>query len=597
LRQFIRSRATRGICYTLIVALLSTLAPITITQPAQAQLLPQYTVGVVDFANESGVQGDMLARLATDAVVVEMSKTNRYDVTMITRSLIKTEMEKLDLRPPLDKLGLVRLGEALNADAMLQGSIRSVQLAGSGATRRASATLVIQMIDQSSGEIINGAVQTGTSAARVGYTADDDALITEAINSAAFLCVKTMVDYIIPEATVMMNIGNDQIMLNKGVRDGLKPGMQMIVLRAKEIIGYIEVRSVDASDAIAKVIKSMRGIQPEDKVRAIFQMPMATSALKSEPLPSGAPTRGGAKGNAGSKIGKFILGAAIVFGLVSLFKGGAGTEDALPAGSIQDAGAPIITWPTSELPSPRTSILELQVIRDTFSNETAPVAVIRDVSQMNLGFVKLTGIYGAAAGKPVSYYTVDNQTPTAFTEASWTVPAEPFGTTHNYAIRYIYKQVTSTSTGTKTTYSYNQLSNMVIATAIERVRNADVVPVNDPYNPPTIYTGELLKPGGADNLAWQRKEGADQYYVVADPVIPGRGPHYQSPTIYALSNEIGLPDAERQALAALLSANPNFADQVMKWKVYCRNSADTSQQWIEGQENRFIIGLTPPGTP
>ena len=277
-------RVFKNVCYLLVIALVSAIAPLPLSTPASAQLMPQYQVGVVEFVNESGVQGDLLARLATDAVVVEMNKTDRFDIGNNTRTRIKTEMDALDLHAPLDKVGMIRLGEALSADAMLQGKITSVQLAGSGVTRRASVTLVLQMYDQASGEIVNGAVQTGYSSARVGYTPDDDALIVEAINNAAFLGVKTMVDYVIPEATVQNSVGGNQVMLNKGSREGMKQGMQMIVIRGKEIIGYLAVQAVSPTDCTAKVTKSMRGIQPQDKARAIFDMPAIGGSVRTEHL-------------------------------------------------------------------------------------------------------------------------------------------------------------------------------------------------------------------------------------------------------------------------------------------------------------------------
>ena len=435
-----KSRAVRSLCHALVLALVSTVVP-PLSQPASAQLTPTYAVGVVDFINESGVQGELLSRLATDAVVVEMSKTNRYDVN-ITRTQIKAEMEKLDLHPPLDKLGLVRLGEALSADAMLEGSIKSVQLSGSGVTRRATVTLLVQMVDQASGEIINGAVQTGTSSARVGYTPDDDSLITEAINNAAFLVVKTMVDYIIPEATVMMNIGQDQVMLNKGVRDGLKPGMRMIVLRQKEIIGYIQLRDVSATDSIAKVTKSLRGIQPEDKVRAILEMPTVSGSAAAAPLPSGAPEGGGSKGSI-SKIGRFLLGAAILFGIASIFRGGRGNESAPDSGPFAtDDGIPGIRWDPGALKH-GNPVIELQILRE----DDLVVKTVRDPSLWDKGFTKLTGIYGTGTATTVAYYRLDTSPATSYTETNITVPAEPFGIEHRYNIRVLYSQK-STSGGT-----------------------------------------------------------------------------------------------------------------------------------------------------
>jgi len=572
-----------------VLALLATIVP-PLAKPASAQLMPNYSVGVADFVNESGVQGDLLARLATDAVVVEMSKSNRYDVS-ITRTLMKSKMDELGLHAPLTKLDLVRVGEALSADAMLEGSIKSVQISGSGPTRRASVTLAVQMIDEASGEIINGAVQTGTSSARVGYTPDDNTLITEAINSAAFLAVKTMVDYVIPEATVMMNIGQDEVMLNKGIRDGMKAGMRMIVLRDKEIIGYLDLRDVTPQDSTAKVVKSMRGIQPEDKARAIFEMPMVTSSLKSEPLPTGAPKTSSTSSGAAGKIGKFLVGAAIVFGLVSLFKGGRGNED---APNIGTGGPMTITW-DGKLYNYGKNVVELQILRDADASSTAaqPVKAIRDPSLWALGRADLTYLYNPANGPtPVTYYKMDNSAST-YTEVNWTVPNEGWGTPHQYVARVLYQQQTGTGqNGPTYTYSFTKVSNYITATAIQPVSNTNMDPA---YGDPLLVS-ELRQTGGS-NLDWTYSPGADVYYVKVEPVEPNKGPIWQSdPIYYQTGTTVSLPDSMRLKLADALSHSA-YIDSVMKWKVYARHQSDTSQAWVEGQESRFIIGGMPPGTP
>ena len=596
-------RAIRSLCYALIVALVATIAPLPFTTgTANAQLMPTYSVGVVDFVNESGVQGDILARLATDAVVVEMSKTKRYDVTGITRSHIKSEMERLDLHAPLDKLGLVRLGEALEADAMVEGSVKSVQLSGSGATRRASVTLVVQMIDQASGEVINGAVQTGSSAARVGYTPDDDSLIAEAVNNAAFLAVKTMADYVMPEATVMMQIGNDQVMLNKGVRDGMKPGMRMIVLRAKDIIGYVEIRDVSPNDCIAKVLKTMKGIASEDKARAIFDMPAISGTAKAEaPLPTGAPPAGGTRKNTGSKIGKALIAIGVIAGLALAFSGGRGGEDSPRIGA---SGAGYITWDPSKY-GHGTNVLEYQVLRDMFETNAVPVAVLRDPTAIDAGRYKVTNLYSdTAVDSAISYYRLDTNPATAYTESNPTVHFEPYGTTHHYQVRVLYKRSTTTSTDstdttdttdtttdttTTTTYFYTPASNIVTITAIEPVRVTD--PDISPANGAEVVVADFKD--ALANLQWDRKDGADIYYVQVEPVIPGTGPTWKSSTIYETGSIVSLPDDQRTALANALS-DTKYDNVVMRWRVYCRHQEDTSKAWIQGDEIRFTVQAMPP---
>lgn len=607
MRQIIHYRGVRSLCYAIIIALMSTIAPMPLATPAGAQLMPTYSVGVVDFVNESGVQGELLARLATDAVVVEMSKTNRYDVS-ITRSMIKNSMEKLDLHSPLTKIGLVRLGEDLQADAMLEGVIKSVQMSGSGPTRRAAVTLVVQLIDQASGEIINGAVQTGTSSARVGYTPDDDTLIAEAINNAAFLVVKTMVDYIVPEATIMMNVGSDQVMLNKGARDGLKPGMRMIVLRQKEIIGYIELRDVKPGDAVAKVTKSMRGIQPEDKVRAIFDMPTVSGSAASQPLPSSAPSGGGGSKSSISKIGKFLVGALLIFGLASLFRSGRGNNDPGSISAASDDGIPVVRWDPGQFDHGK-SVVELHVLREDMGDQ--PVKVLTGPTDWDRGYTKLTGLFGTGADVNVLYKRLDANPASSYTETTAAIPMEPYGETHRYQIRILYSQVqTGTGGGTDTgggtggtggttgtvRYYYTSLSNQITATAIEPVKSVDVIsPAYDPNAAaPEVLLSDLQQ--GRVNFQWQRKTGADIYYVKVEPVVPGTGRTWNSTTIYETGPTVSLPLDQRNALANWL-ANTSTSGTAMKWVVYCRHQGDTNQSWIAGDQNRFVIGYTPPGTP
>lgn len=281
MRRFIsESKTIKTICCMLILAMVANFAPMAIPS-AQAQIVPSYALAVLDFANESGVQGELPARLATDATVVELGKTNRYDVG-ITRSQIKAEMDRMDLKAPLNRADIIRLGQELSVDAVLEGSIRSIELSGSGSSRAAKVTLIMQLIDQASGESINGAIQSGTSFSRVGFTPDDQSLISEAINQAAFLAVKQMTDYVIPEATIHMSVGSKGVILNKGIRDNIKPGMRMIVSRQKEIVGYILVTGASPIDADAEITKQLRGIRPEDKVKAIYELPIASKVIQTK---------------------------------------------------------------------------------------------------------------------------------------------------------------------------------------------------------------------------------------------------------------------------------------------------------------------------
>jgi hypothetical protein len=332
-------------------------------------------------------------------------------------------------------------------------------------------------------------------------------------------------------------------------------------------------------------------------------MPTVGPVAKSEPLPSGAPSGGGRRGNALSKIAKFVIGAGIVFGLVSLFRGGRGSESGQTITAAPET-ATTIRWDPSKY-SHGQNVLEYQIIRDNFVDGAQPIRVLRDPSSIDAGRTDLYRLYGTAMAANVTFYRLDSNPATSYTEATWTVPAEPFGMTHSYQVRVLYR-LTKTSTGTDTTggttttttstYYYTPVSNTITATAIDPVRNTDVVsPAYDPnVGPPEILVTSLQR--GDANFEWRRKDGADIYYMVVEPIEPGKGPTWQSQPIYETGPTVALPASMRTDLANLLS-NPAYADRTMRWRVYCKHQGDSSPAWLAGQEARFIIGGTPPPFP
>jgi hypothetical protein len=379
--------------------------------------------------------------------------------------------------------------------------------------------------------------------------------------------------------------------------------MQMIVLRDREIIGYLSVQSVDPTDSTAKVTKSMRGIQSQDKARAIFDMPAVGGAARTQALPSGAPAQSKAKGSTISKIGKFLLVVGVAFGVYSLFKSGRGSEDAPSISSNAD----VISWDPSKY-GHGTNVLEYEVIRDNFSDTSAPVKVLRDPGAIDIGYTSVAGLYGSGSDLTVNYYSLDTNPSSTYTSQTATVPIEPYGTTHTYQVRVLYKTTKttssdSTSTDTTdttdtivTTYYLTGVSNPIIATVIDPVHNSDVyTPAYSTSDaPPEVQISDLQD--GTVNLEWSRKDGADQYYVLVEPVIAGTGPTWTnlSSPINETGPTVSLPATQRIALATALNSYPGV---VMKWTVYCRHEADTGDGWYKGAENRFEISSLPPDEP
>ena len=272
MRQLVLGTIGRRVSWTLVTALLLPLLIMAAPpRQARAQLARIPSVAVLEF----GVLTDsrtsaILGRNATDAVVVEMTRTGRFDP--ISRTQLNQQLQELGLTQPLNNNGLQKLGQALGVDYVASGDVTSITYTEN--PRRARVTLSVRLTDVISGELANGAIQTGYSAAPPpGSQPDDETLINQAISDAAFSSLKTINNYTLPEATVLQTRDTSEVRLNRGGRDGIVPGQEMIVIRGRDRIGRIRVTTVAASDSLAAVTDYGKGIRPEDKARAIFNLP------------------------------------------------------------------------------------------------------------------------------------------------------------------------------------------------------------------------------------------------------------------------------------------------------------------------------------
>ncbi|MBP5094199.1 MAG: hypothetical protein J6332_09150 [Abditibacteriota bacterium] len=592
MKRFMQSKTVKALCYFIAFAMFTGIMPVrNAGTPAAAQVATTYSVGVVDLVNESGVGGDSLARTATDSVVVEMSKSSRYDVTGITRSHMKAEMDKLGVKAPLTKTEVVRVGEALGADAMLVGSLNSVKITGEGDAKRATVKLVLQLIDQASGELINGAVQEGFSDSKVGYVGDDDALINEAINNAAYLAAKTIEQYTIPEATVMMHVGDGQVMINKGSREGMKKGMRMVVLRQSEVIGYIQLNDVSPNDSVGLITDSRKGINSEDKVRAVFDMPVVKSAIVKDKVPNSAPDKRG-----GPKISKkstnMILGVAALLGLAACFSGGRGSSGGSAIASAGDQG--IIKWDTSKF-NKGANVVEYQIMRD---NETVPFAVLDTSTSVDMGMYDIAGEYGPSTRtKSVTYKTVAGNKASSYSTATGSVTIEPYGKQHTYYIRALLSATTTTTKSdddddsstvvTSTEYYFSGASGQVKITAIEPIDTGDLIsPANGSE---VIYTTS-----DTSVFCWPVRDGANVYQVQF--FLNGSSVPFKTVDNIYLSGSTNMMFNTAQ-LVDVMNTLKNYAEQSLAVKVNCRNTADTSAAFCEGGLNFFTIADVPPAPP
>jgi hypothetical protein len=600
LNYFKRIRSFRLICYVLTFLMAAPTLTMVASVPAAAQNAGLMEVAVVDFVNRTGVGGDYIGKLASDALVVELKRSDRFDVA--TRAAVQQGMDEMGFRAPLSHVQMQRLGETIlkgdvgQTAAMVEGDVTSIKVKGN--PRRADVEIIVRMVDVSSGEFVNGAVTTGSSQLRIGDNPDDDRLIEEAVNDAAYKAVKTMVEYIIPEATVMNNVGTNEVLLNKGTREGIRSGMQMIVFRRGELVGKVEVTDVTANDATAVVRHAPKGVKPEDKVRAIFNVPEVGG--KREQRKEDTPSRESRAPRSSKRSGGgWWKGLLLLGGLAMLFRTGPGTESVGPvsarAGLSPDIPAPEggvkITWDPSRLGGGR-NILEYHIWRD---NETAPVGSV--VPAGLSFFIDDVGV----GTRSVTYNIVDPIARTK-TSATATVTKVATGVAHQYYVSAVYQIEEPAASGT---FKYFETDKKAtgLATITTRMQVADLLfPVPDSGS----GTGSDVDLVLGIPFQFNSRRGADTYIIQVSTSPTFSAPEYTSPII-AFS-----PATEN---VSVLFNTGNISSQFglvttgtqLWWRVGARNSQDrpgpvanmgkANMNFLFSEPSSFVVAETPPPGP
>jgi hypothetical protein len=300
--------------------------------PAQAQTAVQRAV-VLDFQAGTGLD-PILGRKAADALAVELQRSGDYEI--VTRQEFEAAIaSQPGLRPPYNAPTQARLAGVVNARSVFSGRVvRTIITEG----RSARVLIEVRQLDAQTGDYING-TQINEITDEKLQQFDNDVLVDEAINKAAFAAVRSMKQTTLPIGTVL-NVTNQDIELNIGTRNGVAPGQRYTVLqdrpnRARNIVervktGEITIVSVEDNQSTARLSAGGQvGVRTGDKVRQIYTLsnfPISSTATSSTPVTSAPPTNrtGGGLLRRG---GDALLGIAALVGLVALAGFGGGSNN------------------------------------------------------------------------------------------------------------------------------------------------------------------------------------------------------------------------------------------------------------------------------
>lgn len=278
---------------------------------------------------------------ASEALGNELAKSGNVDV--VAASTVRRVLGDLGYRPPLTKpADIQRFGKAVEANTVVTGEIVNWRIVDKDGGKMAQALMRVIVWDVSSGLVVNGAALSADSDVMTGNVSTDD-LLKSALSQGVFEAVSQINQRTLPAATVL-NTLPDRALINKGSRAGFQNGQNVIVSRGQNQVAAAVVRNVDPDSAFIEIKQTSRGVQPGDKVRAIFDVPV----IKDTWTKAGQP-RYEKKSGGGSNAGLVSLLVLLAFVGILFGQGRGSNQDAVnnvfaEAASLNDTPAVKISW-------------------------------------------------------------------------------------------------------------------------------------------------------------------------------------------------------------------------------------------------------------
>lgn len=586
MRTFLKSKFARATSQSVIASLLVNILVIAFpVSRAEAQFSTTRSQwAVVDFVNKSGVGGDALGGVASDAVTTLLIGSNRAD--LIEKESVDRVIDELQLSKPItNKLELLRLGQAIGAEVVITGEVQKARINKGANGKSADVVLLVRGIDVASGLSVLGTAEFGQSAERPGDVSDD-AVLNEAINFAAQKSVTTIIQQQIGVATVLATPTSKFVKINKGSRDGIKVGMDMVVTRGREQVATIHISDVSTQEAEATVRSSIKGVAPGDKARVLYdKLPEIQLTAR------GPRTRTVRRGDTTG-----ALLAVLVVGLIALTmnkgQGNSPGEFWTEAALAEDGVSPVVkcSWHPNIFNLGTQNRVEWQVWRTDYAD--TPVEVVpgsfNSVYDRAAARTRNWRDMGSIVGGPAC---VEDPGQEAFENPA---PGIIPGTTYMYTLSLVYKLSSLDVPGAETG---GEITDCFFTTTREPAKGPST-----PLDQATL----ISPPNGATDVnntvqfSWTAVPGANQYAVEIST----------SPT-FSNANNVRLIATVESILPGSVSTDPIDisgvfpASQRLYWRVGARNSADIpgpvkdilGLRYVQSLPNQFDRVTPPPPPP
>lgn len=281
MRRFINSLQGRAVSAVVVLSLLMPFIVFATARTAQAQSIegPVTTLpswAVVGFNVVKQGSSPELGKAAAEAMVTELAKQGKVDP--IPTETVDRTIESLGLVTPLTaRADMMRLGSELRASSVVSGEIVNQRVVAVNGGKRADIIMRVFVWDVASGQVVNGAALSASSGVRTGV--EDETMLGEAISRGCFEALAEINRNTLPTATVL-NTLDRQALINQGSRTGFSQGQEVIILRGREQVASGSVTRVEPDKSFISITRTMKGVQPGDRVRAVFSVPAVATAFR-----------------------------------------------------------------------------------------------------------------------------------------------------------------------------------------------------------------------------------------------------------------------------------------------------------------------------
>ncbi len=241
--------------------------------PASAQLTSQKLPRaiVVDLANTARDTHLTLIPTATDALAVGLARAGVYDV--VSRKELDRAAADHRLKPPYSDLDLSTLAREVGASAIVSGEVRFIEVHGREPNKQIEVGVLVRVREAATRELIGGAAERGTATVPADGSKTDTMVLLDAGIAAADRCADRVAEYRPIVGTVLNNQSRELVVINKGLGDGVKKNQEFVAYRSGTMVARLRMFKPFGRYTLLKVTESLMGVQPEDRVIAVFAEP------------------------------------------------------------------------------------------------------------------------------------------------------------------------------------------------------------------------------------------------------------------------------------------------------------------------------------